>query len=66
MSDEEIRGQSRSRAGEEVTYTCVPPGSGYRIGIDRDEDGVLDLDEVSAGTDPAGNFSRPQSVSDPA
>ncbi len=25
-----------------VTYTCVPPGSGTRMGIDRDEDGVLD------------------------
>ncbi len=28
-----------------VTYTCVPPGSGTRIGIDRDEDGVFDGDE---------------------
>jgi hypothetical protein len=25
-----------------LTYTCVPPGSGTRMGIDRDEDGVLD------------------------
>jgi len=25
-----------------VTYTCVPPGSGERMGIDRDEDSVLD------------------------
>lgn len=24
------------------TATCVPPGSGYRMGIDRDGDGVLD------------------------
>jgi hypothetical protein len=29
----------------EVTLTCVPPGSGVRIGIDRDEDGILDGDE---------------------
>ena len=28
-----------------VTLTCTPPGSGVRIGIDRDEDGVLDGDE---------------------
>jgi hypothetical protein len=28
-----------------VTYTCVPPGSGLRIGIDRDLDGILDGDE---------------------
>ena len=26
----------------EVTYTCAPPGSGDRMGIDRDEDGVGD------------------------
>jgi DNA-binding beta-propeller fold protein YncE len=29
----------------EITYTCVPPGSGNRIGLDRDEDGVLDGDD---------------------
>ena len=29
----------------ELTFTCVPPGSGERIGIDRDEDGVRDGDE---------------------
>ena len=28
-----------------VTLTCTPPGSGVRIGIDCDEDGVLDGDE---------------------
>jgi len=28
-------------AGQELTYTAVPPGSGVRIGIDRDLDGVL-------------------------
>jgi hypothetical protein len=35
------------------TFTCAPPGSGYRAGIDRDQDGVFDFDEVLAGTDPA-------------
>ncbi len=40
-------------AGQELTYTCVPPGftataSGQRAGIDRDEDGLLDgLDNCS-------------------
>jgi hypothetical protein len=34
-----------SRDAGETTFTCVPPGSGVRIGIDRDEDGVLDGDE---------------------
>ncbi len=30
-----------------ITYTCVPPGSGLRIGLDRNGDGVLDGDESS-------------------
>jgi hypothetical protein len=34
--------------GQETTFTCVPKGSGRRIGIDRDLDGVLDGDEPSA------------------
>jgi DNA-binding beta-propeller fold protein YncE len=38
-----------AKTGRELTYTCVPPGSGTRIGIDRDEDGVLDGDEPPAG-----------------
>jgi hypothetical protein len=31
--------------GQELTFTCVPPGSGVRMGIDRDLDGVLNGDE---------------------
>ncbi len=42
-----------------VTYTCVPPGSGERIGVDRDEDGAWDGDERLAHTDPADPDSRP-------
>lgn len=30
-----------------VTFTCVPPGSGARIGIDRDSNGVFNGDEAS-------------------
>jgi DNA-binding beta-propeller fold protein YncE len=45
--------------GHEITYTCVPPGSGRRIGIDRDEDGYLDGDEEDAGTDPADPLDLP-------
>ena len=30
---------------QELTFTCVPPGSGQRLGLDRDADGVLDADE---------------------
>ena len=40
-------------AGQERTFTCVPPGSGRRIALDRDEDNALDRDEVESGTDPA-------------
>ncbi|HEY0480183.1 MAG TPA: hypothetical protein VGD37_21830 [Kofleriaceae bacterium] len=29
-------------AGAPVTFTCVPPGNGTRIGIDRDGDGIPD------------------------
>jgi len=35
----------------EITYTCTPPGSGVRIGIDRDEDGVLDGHDSEARRD---------------
>jgi DNA-binding beta-propeller fold protein YncE len=42
-----------SVAGQQLTYTCMPPGSGLRAGLDRDEDGYLDRDEIDAGTDPA-------------
>ena len=31
-----------SQDGQELTYTCVPPGSGRRMGIDRDNDGTAD------------------------
>ena len=31
--------------GRAITFTCVPPGSGLWMGIDRDENGVFNLDE---------------------
>ena len=37
---------SAKREYKEVTYTCVPPGSGTRIVIDRNENGILDRDEI--------------------
>jgi len=42
-----------------VTFTCVPPGSGERIGVDRDGDGAWDGDERDAHTDPADPSSTP-------
>jgi hypothetical protein len=58
LSDNQLR-DIAAITGQEVTYTCVPPGSGVRIGIDRDKDGFLDQDEVIAGTDPADPVSIP-------
>jgi len=36
-----------------------PPGSGERIGLDRDGDGSWEGDEQRTHTDPAGPDSRP-------
>jgi DNA-binding beta-propeller fold protein YncE len=33
-----------TQQGSNVTFTCVPPGNGTRIGVDRDSDGVFDGD----------------------
>ena len=57
VSDASLR-QRAAQKGGELTYTCTPPGSGVRIGIDRDEDGVFDGDEEDAGSDPANATSR--------
>jgi DNA-binding beta-propeller fold protein YncE len=51
--------RAEAAAGEERTYTCVPPGSGVRAGVDRDEDGAFDQDEIDFGTDPADPASSP-------
>ena len=31
--------------GQETTFTCVPVGSGRRIGLDRDRNGIFDRDD---------------------
>jgi hypothetical protein len=46
-------------AGHPLTYTCAPPGSGTRMGVDRDQDGAWDGDEEDAGSNPADPASRP-------
>jgi len=38
--------QIAAQPGQELTFTCVPFGSGTRIGIDRDEDGIYDADDL--------------------
>ncbi len=58
ISDAALRQRALQNGGE-LTYTCTPPGSGVRVGIDRDEDGVLDGDEEDAGSNPADAASVP-------
>ena len=60
-SDSALRAQA-AIAGQELTYTCVPPGEGTRAGIDRDVDGYLDRDELDAGSDPADPLSTPLTI----
>ncbi len=67
-SDEPTVGDSAIRAlanaaGQEITFTCAPPGSGLRIGIDRDGDSYGDGDELDNGSDPSDAGSIPTGVS---
>ena len=49
LGDAQLRAQA-DVPGQERTYTCVPPGSGLRMGIDRDADGCLDGDDPAPDT----------------
>lgn len=51
--------------GGQLTYTCAPPGSGPRMALDRDQDGLLNFDEVAThGSNPASTDSDGDSLSD--
>ena len=57
LNESALRG---SLAGADVlTYIAVPPGSGNRMGIDRDRDGWPDGVEELLGTDPADPHKNP-------
>ncbi|MGI9283802.1 MAG: hypothetical protein ACR2P1_00265, partial [Pseudomonadales bacterium] len=58
VSPAQLKSTARSGANV-VTFTCVPPSNGIRMGIDRDLDGVFDADETDAGTDVANALSKP-------
>jgi len=58
MSEDALRRQA-GLGGQARTYTCVPPGTGMRIGLDRDDDRARDGDERDAGSDPADPASVP-------
>ncbi len=58
LTDGELRNLALVQ-GQEVTYTAVPPGSGRRLGLDSNENGILDgLDYC------ASNPTSPACVSD--
>lgn len=59
-SDAALR--AAASAGAEITYTLVPLGTQTRAGIDRDEDGALDQDEIDLCGDPANALVRPSDI----
>ncbi|MFO0972861.1 MAG: hypothetical protein U1A27_05400 [Phycisphaerae bacterium] len=49
-------------AGSEITFTVVPAGTQTRTGIDRDEDGYFDRDELDLCANPADAASIPGAI----
>jgi hypothetical protein len=49
LTDAQLRALATAD-GQQVTYTCFPPGEGVRLGIDRNGDGIYDQDELDAAT----------------
>jgi DNA-binding beta-propeller fold protein YncE len=45
--------------GQELTFTCVPPADHLRLGVDADDDGLFDRDEIDDGSDPEDPASGP-------
>lgn len=65
VTDAQLRAVA-STDGQQVTYTCAPPGEGVRLALDRDEDGRFDRDEIDAGSDPADPNDPPHATPTPS
>jgi hypothetical protein len=63
LSDAALRAVA-SADDQQITYTCVPPGEGVRLGIDRDADGIYDRDQIDATTGTP--TARPTPTASPA
>jgi len=57
-----LRDNLVSAAVNGVTFTCVPPGDGLRLGLDRDLDGYFDTIEFDHNSDPADADSVPMAI----
>jgi YVTN family beta-propeller protein len=65
LTDSQLRALAQI-AGQPLTYTAVPPGSGTRMGVDQDEDGVLDGDDnCPANSDPSQTDTDLDGLGDP-
>lgn len=51
--------RSNASAAAPVTFIAVPITAQFRMGVDRDADGVFDQDEIDGGSDPADASSLP-------
>jgi len=51
---------SLAAPGNELTFTVVARGTGTRLGLDRDCDGVFNRDELDGGANPADRLWRPR------
>ncbi|MCK5830094.1 MAG: YncE family protein [Methylococcales bacterium] len=63
ITDRRLRKRARRWHGE-ITYTCVPVGSGIRIALDRDEDGIWNGDKLLLDRKPSGPSSKLDSKND--
>ena len=66
LTDIQLRGLVTGDT-DRLTYTCAPPGSGTRMALDRDSDGLLNRDEVlDVGTNPASADTDADGIMDAA